>query len=426
MKSSRQTFSAVLFSAVLLSAYSYSQGTCAGHKRSYDGAPGFYDHTLGSPVVDLIDQTRKTLEIEIYEMDDPKVIASIRKALKRGVKVRIIKEPKPVGATCSVFEPIGSSQKEPIGSSQNEPISSSISSLLESPHSNQGSTCEEQKQLVADVNATPGSQYLPFKKPDLCGGGGKNCLEHGKLVISDAGTDSKKAMLSTGNFNTSNLCDLDYSPKKCNREYSYLSDESDVVQSFLAIFEKDMLGESYEVNDAILPSAASKITVSPHSLAPLLTFIRSAKKEILIENQYLKDPTLNQALVDAAENGVSVSVILASACSFGKPKPSEVKKLTAIFSAFEDAGIQLRMFNKNIKVGGKPGYLHAKAIVVDGAKAWVGSVNGSTQALTKNREFGIFFETPSEVLKLASKFKQDFADPNEETWQESLVCKENH
>jgi phosphatidylserine/phosphatidylglycerophosphate/cardiolipin synthase-like enzyme len=34
-------------------------------------------------------------------------------------------------------------------------------------------------------------------------------------------------------------------------------------------------------------------------------------------------------------------------------------------------------------------YIHAKAIVVDGARAYVGSENLSTQSLDRNREVGI-------------------------------------
>jgi phosphatidylserine/phosphatidylglycerophosphate/cardiolipin synthase-like enzyme len=83
------------------------------------------------------------------------------------------------------------------------------------------------------------------------------------------------------------------------------------------------------------------------------------------------------------------------------------------------------MFNKNIEIYGKHGYLHAKAIIVDDKKAWMGSVNGSTEALTLNREFGIFFKDAHNVHKLAFEMNKDFRDPNAETWEESFDCAEN-
>ncbi len=79
-----------------------------------------------------------------------------------------------------------------------------------------------------------------------------------------------------------------------------------------------------------------------------------------------------------------------------------------------------------MKVGGFDGYLHAKAIVVDGTKAWMGSVNGSTTALTKNREFGIYFDDSTDVSSLDSIFSSDFANTGAESWQDSLTCAENH
>ena len=82
-----------------------------------------------------------------------------------------------------------------------------------------------------------------------------------------------------------------------------------------------------------------------------------------------------------------------------------------------------RTFTRLQTVGGKPGYLHAKAMVVDGERAWVGSVNGSTAATSANREFGVFFSEPSQVAALEASLEADFADEGSESWQESLACK---
>jgi phosphatidylserine/phosphatidylglycerophosphate/cardiolipin synthase-like enzyme len=365
---------------------------------------GFFENSKNPRVVQLIDQAQHSLDIEIYEMDDPTVISSIRKALSRGVVVSIVKEPKPVGASCKVFEAFDTSTLS--------------RTTARAPGS---ASCEDQQQLVTEVNEA-GGKYVPFTKPDLCGGSGtKSCLEHGKVLI----VDSKAALISSGNFNTTNLCDLKYGPKSCNRDYSYVTDDAEIVGTLQDIVEKDLIGKSYDV-ESVMSRSASKKNHCPNSLNPLLALIESAQELIQVENQYLKDPTLNAALIDAAKNGVEVQVTVASACSFGKPKPNEMKRLTAIFKAFDQAGIKTRMFTKNILVNGKPGYLHSKAILVDGKRAWMGSVNGSTQALTLNREFGIFFNDPKEIRKIESVLTEDFNNPNTESWQESLVCAENN
>jgi phosphatidylserine/phosphatidylglycerophosphate/cardiolipin synthase-like enzyme len=311
-----------LFAFSIFSTISIEHFSLSAEISSLHSPFGFYDNANGSPIIDLIDQAKSTLDMEIYEMDDPKVIASIRNAIKRGVVIHIVKEPNPVGGTCKVFE------------TQNMSTSSKLpGTITREIHENRNSSaasCKNQQQLVYEVNNAAG-QYVPFAKPDLCGGNGtKNCLEHGKIAI----VDSKLALISTGNFNTTNLCDLDYSLTTCNRDYSYVTDETSITKTLKNIVEKDILGQNYDVTSIVGPQVSDQLTVGPNSLNPILSFIQTAKKRIQIENQYLIDPTMNAVLIAMAKKGIRVQVVIASACSFGKPKEAEVKRLTQIFTDF--------------------------------------------------------------------------------------------
>ena len=349
-------------------------------------------------------------------MDDPQVIAAIRSAISRGVVVNVVKEPKPVGASCRVFESRSANSQTPEVFPGPE-IFASGDLLARSG----AASCEDQKQLVKDVNQS-GGHYVAFQKPELCGGNGtKSCLEHGKIVV----VDSQLALVSSGNFNTSSLCDLKYSPAVCNRDYSYITDDTDIVQTLETVFEKDLVGRRHDVASEMSPAAEKKLTVGPNSLEPLIAFIKSAKKSIQVENQYLNEPSFNSALIQVANRGVKIYLTVASACSFGKPKPSQAKKMSQIYQDFDQAGIATKMFNKRYSVNGQPGYLHAKAIVVDGNRAWMGSVNGSTQAMTLNREYGVFMNDSASVKKLDSIMKSDFNDRKSESWQDGLDCAEN-
>ena len=196
-----------------------------------------------------------------------------------------------------------------------------------------------------------------------------------------------------------------------------------MVKVLSTVFENDLKGSSYNLEAILNSSNAQKLTISPFSLAPLVQFINSAKKTIQIQNQYLKDPTMNAAIMKAAKRGVNVYVMVSSACSFGRPKPSMVTQWNAQFGEFDQAGIHTKIFTRNILVSGVHGYLHAKAILVDSNRAWVGSVNGSTMSLSNNREFGIFLDDPTEVNKLSTFLYSDFTNPNAESWQDSLLCK---
>lgn len=337
-------------------------------------------------------------------MEDPGFRKSIRDALARGVRVRLIKDAQPVKKeTCQIFE---------------------------RPKSSDTPDCVDYKRLAMDIRANGGA-VIPFNKSNLCGkiprlpvnpsgtagSAGSGCFQHGKMVISD----STFALISTGNFNQSNLCTTTDPLDACNRDFTAVINAQDIVRTLQTVFEHDLIGRPYDLA-AIIAPVAERLTVSPLSLQPLLSFIKSARKSIAIANQYLHEPNINNALIEAAGQGIQVRVLVSSLCAFGKPSPQRAKSARDQFTEFDSAGIQSRFFTDAIKINGHPGYYHAKAIVVDGTRAWVGSVNGSTSAVSKNREFGIFFNDTASVQFLMGWIKHDFSDPGSETWRDSLKC----
>lgn len=354
---------------------------------------GFYNNEEGSPAFTMLNEAKRSIDIEIYQMQDRDFIASVRSAVNRGVKVRIIKDATSLGENCRMLDPVGSKDDE---------------------------SCKDQKQLVQDIR-NAGGTVVAFNKKELCGGNTDRCFEHGKLIIADKSV----AMLSTGNFNTSSFCNAKQNPSKCNRDYSVVLRDTESVAALHSIYEKDLEGKRYDVSAYLPPSVAARITVSPLSLEPLVALIKSAKSSIKIQNQYLKDTTVNDALKQAAKNGIEVQVTLASTCAFGKPSANETKKLAALYLSFDEAGIKTRMFTAQNIVGARAGYMHAKTILIDNERAWVGSVNGSLTALTMNREFGAFFSDDKNISKLKAIMDKDFAYEGGESWQESLECKKD-
>lgn len=346
----------------------------------------FFENSTGSPFLKLLRSAKKTIDIETYTMNDPQADQEIRNALSRGVQVRIVEEPTPVGAAC---HPFGESTAA----------------------SSQTADCLRQQDLVNYVNQN-GGRYVPFSK-DLCGKT-KHCYQHGKIVI----IDGNAALVSTGNFDVSNLCDHSAGPKVCDRDYTILSRDGSILRALQNVFENDLAGNSTDLGNL----GTQDLTVSPNSMQPLMDFIGSATTSLQIETQYLSDPTMNQAIMDAASRGVQVSVMVASACAFGKPSASEVKKWTAIYSAFDSAGVNSRVFDSKMQVGGVAGYLHAKAIIVDGKRAWIGSVNGSKTSLTDNREYGIFINNSSMISDLNGYVSADFTNSLAQSWQDSIAC----
>jgi len=113
--------------------------------------PGVYVNADGGPLLPLLQNAREKIDIEIYTMSDLKVRSLLRAALKRGVKVRIVKDPNPLGVKCDVF-----------GSSTGSEGSDSSSNA---------SDCLDQQKLVQDVR-NAGGAYVPFDKRALCPNGG--------------------------------------------------------------------------------------------------------------------------------------------------------------------------------------------------------------------------------------------------------------
>jgi len=358
-----------------------------------------YDNAQdGSPVIPLIRSAKKTIDIEVYEMENRRVHAALLDAAREGVQIRILVEPSPVGARCDIFGNTSAGSDDPV----------------------QDNTCADLKAFKLHLEDL-GGKFQPFSKT-LCGSGSgeafAGCFQHGKMLIADGMT----ATLSTGNFNSTSFCDLDERPSRCNRDFTVSIRTPSVVDTLATVFNLDWIGVPYDLPRSLPRDSFSTLTISPFSMSPLTAFIRSAKESLEIEEQYLNDPTMNAALIETANRGVDVKILVASYCAFGKPTASAIKRANTNNKAFEGAGAKVMTFPSAIRINGKPGYLHSKAIVVDGRRAWVGSVNGSTMSLTQNREYGVFIHDSVAVKKLRTSFMSDFENPNAETWQDSLNC----
>lgn len=361
---------------------------------SYQGMPaaGVYVNEEGYPLLPALQNAQHQIDIEVYTMKDSNVREELRAAMQRGVHVRIIKESRPVGEKCDVF----------------------------SDETSDDDDCADQQHFVSEVR-DEGGVYEPFNRSGLCPREKPSCLQHGKIAVIDEET----ALLSTGNFDESSLCIKAERPKKCNRDYTMVLSEKKVVRTLQKLFDSDLAGEEYDL-EAAVGDLTDRLTVSPNSMAPLVKLLKSARNSIDLQAQYLKDTTINNALLAAAKRGVKIRITVASFCAFGSVRDSDWTKANAIYSAFDAAGIETRIFNSANKVGGHSGYMHAKVIVVDDKRAWIGSVNGSTQSLTQNREYGLIFDNPEWVKYTDRAVEKDHDDENTESWEESLACQKDH
>jgi phosphatidylserine/phosphatidylglycerophosphate/cardiolipin synthase-like enzyme len=212
-------------------------------------------------------------------------------------------------------------------------------------------------------------------------------LTHEKGMIIDGST----AYIMTSNFTRAALGGSSGSKSgTTNREYDIVDTNSQDVQAVVAIFNADWNRTNAQFND-------SNLVVSPvNSRNAFTTLINSARKTLLLEGEEMQDSDIEQALVNAAKRGVHVQVILPA------PRGSSSDSNSRGISTISQGGVQVKEDRRL--------YMHAKIIVVDGQKAFVGSENISTQSLDRNRELGILVSDGGVLNTLQQTFQQDWSD----------------
>lgn len=199
-------------------------------------------------------------------------------------------------------------------------------------------------------------------------------LTHEKCVMVDA----KQAWIMTMN--------LEPSSSTKNREFLAVDDGAADVTEAEAIFAADFANTPY------VPSG--NLLVAPvNARDKLLALIQSAKTSVDVEGEELSDYKIVSALVAAQKSGVKVRVVLSD---------------TTPSSSQTTAVQQLKAGNVQVVSVGTP-YIHAKAIVADGARAYVGSENFTTGSLQYNRELGLITTNAASAAQVAQTIAKDFA-----------------
>lgn len=207
-------------------------------------------------------------------------------------------------------------------------------------------------------------------------------LTHEKGMLID-GT----VYVMTANFT---LSALGGTTTTTNREYGIIDSNPQDVEAVTDIFNADWNRTTVHLNDP-------NLVVSPiNSRNTFTALVNSAHSTLLIEAEEMNDPSIEQALANAAKRGVQVQVILPS------PPNSSGDSNSAGIQAIRQGSVQVR---EDARL-----YMHAKIIVVDGQRAFVGSENISTASLDQNRELGIIVADTDVLSTLQQTFQQDWAD----------------
>jgi phosphatidylserine/phosphatidylglycerophosphate/cardiolipin synthase-like enzyme len=179
---------------------------------------------------------------------------------------------------------------------------------------------------------------------------------HGKMII----IDRRALYMLAFNFT---YADMDRS-----RSFGVVTKDRKLVQEAEKLFEADMQRQEYT------PAAATFIVSPLNARKELSTFIKAAKKELLIYDPAITDATMVRLLNERAEAGVNIRIV-------GRGK-LPARKLTGL-------------------------RLHTRTIIRDGAYVFIGSQSLRRAELDKRREIGLIFRDPKIALQLAKLFNED-------------------
>ena len=185
---------------------------------------------------------------------------------------------------------------------------------------------------------------------------------HGKMMIVD-GT------LYVFGFNYTKL-DIEKS-----RSFGVATSDKRLVKEAASLFEADRTRQPYSPNH-------DRLVVSPETSRELLTsFIRHAKKQLLVYDQQVSDNLIQRVIQDRVRAGVEIRII----GKLEKTMPGvDVRKLP-----------DLR--------------LHVRAIVRDGTTAFVGSQSLRKLELDGRREVGVIVTDTRVVKRIQAVFEADWA-----------------
>lgn len=202
-------------------------------------------------------------------------------------------------------------------------------------------------------------------------------LVHAKLLVLDGAL----AYVMTMNFTGAGL--------GTNREYAIADRDPVDVQWAERIWNADAVGA-----DSGPGPGGARLLVSPLDARPRLSAcVDAAQVSILIEIEEFSDADLSARLVAARARDVAVTVVA--------PALNRSAGTTAVLGRLAAAGAAIRALAVPV--------VHAKAMIVDGGVAYVGSMNFTRASLDDNREFGLLLTDAGAIARIGAVIASDAA-----------------
>lgn len=304
--------------------------------------------------IDAFARAQREIRIEICVLEDPTLLESLRAALQRGVRVRAIVDQGKYEA---------------------------------STHMDANS---EAKNLNTYFLSAGGELHLsnpifPRSFP--------------KVIL----IDNREVLLGSA-------C-LDSMTFEVYRDFATRIRSGAVLKSLSRLFENDW---DYSAPPGIQsppfnptpPINQKRLFVSPvNASAQMVSLYQRARKSLDVYSELLGNPTLESELAAAVARGVKVRMIAPIYVNNAPDQSIQTLQKNSL-DQLKAAGVDIHVNGTNQSIGSP--YLHARAAIVDGREAYLGSISLSPDSITLNREVGLLLSDPSARNQLAKQFKMDF------------------
>lgn len=171
-----------------------------------------------------------------------------------------------------------------------------------------------------------------------------------------------------------------------NREYDILDTNSVDVTEIRNIFISDWDRKSFS------PPQDTNVIESPdNSRAALTTLVTNTTQKIDAETEDINDTRFINILSEKAQSE-KVRLLV--------PTLSQLAANGPALQKLQQAGVEVRTISSP--------YMHAKMIIADDKKAYVGSINFSSQSMDENRELGIIITQDDILQTLSTTFEEDW------------------
>jgi cardiolipin synthase len=295
-----------------------------------------------------LDAAKNEIRIEICVLEDPQILQHVQAALFRGVQIRAIVDRGKYSALTS-----------------------------------------EQENLALYLTSAGGQLHL--SNPAFTRSFPKIILIDSNLVVYGS------ACLDTTTF-------LQY------RDFATINTEAPILQELQRLFENDWMysaavGKEPPSFNPTTPISRKDLMISPvNSSDRMVRLYQAAQRTLDVYTELLGNLNLESELVAAVKRGVRVRLIAPVEVNGATTEMQQLQ--TDSLKALAAAGVAVHVSGP--AESAQLPYMHARAAVVDGTFAYLGSISLSPDSSTFNREMGLISQQPFLVQALEAQFESDY------------------